>query len=376
VGFTVKIFGKGERRFVMFRKWFLMGMALFLGFSLCLVSPAQGVDFSGETITWIIPFNVGGGSDVWARLYAPFFKRYLPGNPNVAVKNMPGGGSITGGNYFHTKVKPDGLTAFGSSGSTSFPYLLGDSAVKYDFAKYHIVFASPTGGAAYIKPGLGVESVKDLKGFKEKLAYASQGATSLDIIPLLAFEMLGLDVKGVFGYKGRGAGRVAFEQGETNIDYQTTTAFIKNVRPLIKQGLAVPLMTWGILDERGNVVRDPVEPDLPSFPEAYEMVHGKKPSGPAWQAWKAFFVAGFGVQKAMWLPEKTSEDIVMAYRTAAANILADQEFKKVVEKSLGGYQQLAGKEARTAFNEVLSVSPESKKWLINWLKERYDVTVK
>jgi tripartite-type tricarboxylate transporter receptor subunit TctC len=352
------------------------GIAFLLVSILGMTPPAGGVDFSGKTIKWIIPFAVGGGSDVWARLYAPFFQKYLPGNPTVSVQNMPGGGSITGGNYFQKQVKPDGLTVFGSSGSTTFPYLLGDSAVKYDFSKYNIVFASPTGGVAYINPKLGVKSAKDLKGFKEKLAYASQGATSLDLIPALSFEMLGLDVKVIFGYKGRGAGRVAFEQGETNIDYQTTTAFTKNVRPLIAQGLAVPLMSWGILDDKGNVVRDPVEPEFPSFPEAYEMVYGKKPSGAAWRAWKAFFVAGFGVQKAMWLPEKTSPEIVDAYRAAAAKIIADPEFKKVIDKSLGGYPQLAGKEARQAFDEVLSVPPESKKWVINWLKERYDVTVK
>ena len=357
------------------KKWILISMVFFL-VSLGVSPSVQGVDFSGKTIKWIIPFKVGGGSDVWSRLYAPFFQKYLPGNPTVAVQNMPGGGSITGGNYFHTKAKADGLTVFGSSGSTSFPYLLGVSAVKYDFAQYHIVFASPTGGIAYIKPEYGVKSAKDLKGFKEKLAYASQGATSLDIIPLLAFEMLGLDVKAVFGYKGRGAGRVAFEQGETNIDYQTTTAYIKNVRPLVKQGLAVPLMTWGVLDEKGNVVRDPAERNLPCFPEAYEMVHGRKPSGPTWQSWKTFFIAGFGVQKAMWLPTKTSPEVVRAYRTAAAKVLADPEFKKVIKKSLGGYQQLAGEEARQAFNEVLSVPPESKTWLLNWLKDRYDVTVK
>jgi tripartite-type tricarboxylate transporter receptor subunit TctC len=360
----------------MHKKWILVGIAFFLVSLPGVVPLAQGVDFSGETIKWIIPFGVGGGSDVWARLYAPFFQKYLPGKPTVAVQNMPGGGSITGGNYFHTRVKADGLTAFGSSGSTSFPYLLGASQVKYDFTKYHIVFASPTGGVAYIKPEFGVKSAKDLKGFKEKLAYASQGATSLDIIPLLSFEMLGLDVKAVFGYKGRGPGRVAFEQGETNIDYQTTTAFTKNVRPLIDQGLAVPLMTWGILDDKGNVVRDPVEPEFPCFPEAYEMVYGKKPSGSAWKAWKAFFVAGFGVQKAMWLPEKTSPEIVEAYRTAAAEIVADPEFQKMVKKSLGGYPQLVGQEAKWAFNDVLSVSPVSKQWVLKWLKERFDVTVK
>lgn len=357
------------------KRWILTCFVLFL-VTLGVSSPVQGVDFSGKTIKWIIPFKVGGGTDVWARLYAPFFQKYLPGNPTMAVQNMPGGGGITGGNYFHSRVKADGLTILGSSGSTTFPYLLGDSAVKYDLSKYHIVFASPTGGVVYIKPEFGVKSAKDLKGFKEKLAYASQGATSLDLIPALSFEMLNLNVKVILGYKGRGAGRVAFEQGETNIDYQTTTAFIKNVRPLIDQGLAVPLMTWGVLDEKGNVIRDPVESGFPCFPEAYEMVLGKKPSGPAWRAWKAFFAAGFGVQKAMWLPAKTSPEIVEAYRAAATKIIVDPEFKKVIKKSLGGYSQLVGKEARQAFNEVLSVPPESKKWLLKWLKDRYDVTVK
>jgi tripartite-type tricarboxylate transporter receptor subunit TctC len=359
------------------KRW--LGVALTIVCVLAFVVPTAyaKADFSGEQITWIIPFKVGGGSDVWARLYAPFMQKYLPGNPIVAVKNMPGGGSITGGNHFEQRVrKADGLTVFGSSGSTSFPYLLGNSKVKYDFAKYHIVFASPTGGVAYIKPELGVKSAADLKGLKTELAYASQGATSLDIVPLLAFDMLGLNVKAIFGYKGRGSGRVAFEQGEVNIDYQTSTAYIKNVHPLIEQGLGVPLMTWGVLDKDGNVVRDPIEPDLPCFPEVFEMVHGKKPSGSAWNAWKAFMVAGFAVQKAMWLPQKTKPEIVTAYREAAAKVMADAEFQGVVEKSLGGYTQVAGEDARKAFDQVLSVSKEDKAWILKWIKDKYDVEVK
>ena len=359
------------------KKW--LSVVLAMVFALVLVAPAAQaeVNFSGEKIEWIIPFKVGGGSDVWSRLYAPFFQKYLPGNPIVAVKNMPGGGSITGGNYFAQRVRgDDGLVVFGSSGSTSFPYLLGNSKVRYDFAKFHIVFASPTGGVAYINPELGVKSAADLKGFTKPLSYASQGATSLDIVPLLAFDLLGLDVKAVFGYKGRGAGRVAFEQGEVNIDYQTSTAYIKNVRPLVEQGLAVPLMTWGVLDDDGNIVRDPIEPDLPCFPEVYEMVHGKKPSGPGWNAWKAFMIAGFAVQKAMWLPEQTKPEVIAAYREAAKKVLADPEFQAVVEKSLGGYQQMAGEKARKAFDQVLSVSKADKAWVVKWIKVKYDIEVK
>ena len=61
--------------------------------SLALVAPAvqAETDFAGEQITWIIPFKVGGGSDVWSRIYAPYLTKYLPGNPVVAIKNMPGG---------------------------------------------------------------------------------------------------------------------------------------------------------------------------------------------------------------------------------------------------------------------------------------------
>jgi len=351
-------------------------LALVIALSFIAVPNASSADFSGKTIEWIIPFSVGGGSDVWARLYAPFLQKYLPGNPIVAVKNMPGGGSIIGGNHFDSRAKPDGLTAFGSSGSTTFPYLLENPKVKYDFAKYPIVFASPVGGMAYITPKLGVKSVADLKGLKKQLAYASQGATSLDIVPLLAFDILGLKVKAVFGYKGRGPGRVAFEQGEVNIDYQTTPAYIKNVRPLVQQGQAVPLLSWGVVDDDGNIVRDPMEPDLPSLPEAYEIMYGKKPKGPAWNAWKAFFIAGFAVQKAMWLPEKTPDDIVATYREAAAKTIADPEFQKIVEKSLGGYPQMAGLKARKAFDQVLRVPKKDRTWLINWLKTKYDVTIK
>ena len=64
------------------------------------------------------------------------------------------------------------------------------------------------------------------------------------------------------------------------------------------------------------------------------------------------------------------------YRAAAAKIIADPEFQEVVEKSLGGYPQLAGKEAESAFERVLNVSAEDKAWVVNWIKEEYGVVVK
>ncbi len=337
--------------------------------------PTHAANFAGKTIEWIIPFGEGGGSDKWARFYAPLLAKQLPGNPNVVVKNVPGGGSTTGTNQFAQRAKPDGLTILGTSGSTQFPFLLEDKRVKYDYADWTTVLGTPTGGVVYVSPKTNVKSLADINKLKgQKLVYASQGPTSLDLIPLLAFELLGLDVKAVFGFKGRGPGRLAFERGEVNIDYQTTSSYLKNVAPsLVEEGKAIPLFTWGGLDSRGRLVRDPTFPDLPHFAEVYEEMYGKKPSGVAFKAWKAFFAAGFPGQKMVFLPKGTSRDVVNTYRKAFANVVASDEFKSTSKKLLGVYPQSTGKSAEKLKQVATKVDAESKAWIQNWLSTTYNV---
>lgn len=364
---ALSMLSTGRRRFMA-----AAGLAALGAFS--FTGTALAADFSGERIEWIIPFKEGGGSDTWARFYAPFFSEHLPGNPTVAVKNVPGGGSTTGANQFASRARPDGLTILGTSGSTQFPYLLGDKRVRYDYKDWITVLASPTGGVVYVKPELGVESAADLNKLKGvELVYGSQGATSLDLIPLLAFEGMGLDVKAVFGMKGRGAGRLAFERGETNIDYQTSSAYLKNVIPLVEAGEAVPLFTWGALDDEGNLVRDPTFPDLPHFAEAYEMMTGEKPSGEWFDAWKSFFAAGFAAQKMIFLPKGTPDDIVEAWRKAAEAVVASEAMQARKEAVLGAYKQAIGQAAVKAKELATDVSPEAKEWVSNWLQEKYNV---
>ena len=96
---------------------------------------------------------------------------------------MPGAGSTKGANYFAARVKPDGLTIFGSSGSTQFPFLRGDPRVKFDYADWHIVLATATGGVAYLPADLGARWKADPKAViaDTNFIYGSQGATRLDL---------------------------------------------------------------------------------------------------------------------------------------------------------------------------------------------------
>jgi tripartite-type tricarboxylate transporter receptor subunit TctC len=337
---------------------------------------AQAADFSGKTIEWIIPFKEGGGSDKWARFYAPRLAAALPGKPTVVVKNVPGAGSTKGANQFASRAKPDGLTIFGTSGSTQFPYMLGDPRVKYEYKDWNVVLGTPTGGVAYVSPKSGITKAADLSKSKVPLLYGSQGATSLDLIPLLAFDLLDIKVDAIFGMKGRKAGRLAFERGETTIDYQTSSSYLKNIAPSVKAGEAVALMSWGALDAKGNVVRDATFPDLPSFPEVYEQVHGKKPSGPAWDAWKAMFIAGFPAQKMVFLPKGTSQDIIDTYANAFGDVVAAPDFSAASKKRLGSYEQKIGEAAKATLKTALGVDPSAIKWVQGWLNEKYGVTFK
>jgi tripartite-type tricarboxylate transporter receptor subunit TctC len=345
-----------------------------LSIAATLLGPAQAADFSGKRIEWIIPFQEGGGTDVWARFIQPPLSRELPGKPTIIIRNVPGGGSTTGANQFAQRAKPDGLTLLGTSGSTQFPYLLDDPRVKYDYKDWTPLWASPTGGVVYVRPEFGIKDVTEIKKIlKEPMKYGSQGATSLDLVPLLAFELLGLNVEPVFGMEGRGAGRLAFERGEAKIDYQTSSAYLKQVVPLVEQKKAVPLFAWGVLDDKGNLQRDPTFANLPHFGEAYEIVHGKKPEGPAFEAFKAFLQAGYGAQKAMFVPKGTPKDVVDTYTQAIERVLKDAEFRKAAEEDLGDYPQYTGERAVTLVTQATTISPEAKQWVKDWLTKKYNV---
>lgn len=360
------------------RRRFLGGTAAMAGLSVAgFAAPARartGVDFSGETIEFVIPFSEGGGSDVWGRFYAPYLSKHLPGNPRVIVRNVPGGGSMTGANEFAARARPNGLSLLGTSGSTQFPYLLQDRRVRYDYRKLVPVVASPTGGVVYIPASFDVADASQLSKLAgQELVYASQGATSLDLVPLLAFVVMGLNVRHVFGMTGRGDGRLAFERGEATIDYQTTAAYQTAVVPHVESGSVVPLFSYGVIDGNGDVQRDPTFPELPHFLEAYEMMHGQRPSGPEFEAYRAFFGSGFAAQKPAMLQEGTPPEIVETYRQAFADAVADPELQSRKGDILGEYDQATGADAERLYDIATTIDPEAQAWTRDFLAQNYNV---
>lgn len=326
--------------------------------------------YAGKTIEIIVPFKEGGGTDIYARFVAPFLEKHIQGNPKVVVKNMPGGESIIGANWFAANAKPDGLLMLATSTSTVIPFLLGRAEVKYDFGKMKPVMVTSAGACIYASPSV-VSSVEQLESPAKPLVYGGISATGQDLIPILAFELLGLDVKCVLGFEGRGPARLAFERGETNIDMQTTMAYLSNVVPLVKEGKAVPLMTFGA-PKAGSLERDPVLKDIPTVAEAYERLHGKPPSGPAWEAYLAFASAD-SYQKMLWVTADTPAEIVQILESAVEKMISDPDFQSKGKEVTGGYPTYVGKDVEKAVRQNWALRDDVRRWVIELLTSKYKV---
>lgn len=94
-------------------KW-LYGTVTTLILALAFGVPAQAAEFyAGKTINLYIGYSPGSAYDKYARLLAKEIGRFLPGNPKIVPRNMPGAGSMRATNYIHQVAPKDG-TAWGA----------------------------------------------------------------------------------------------------------------------------------------------------------------------------------------------------------------------------------------------------------------------
>nr|WP_300313348.1 tricarboxylate transporter [Halomonas sp.] len=343
-----------------------------------IVSPqAQASTDVPAQIKWTIPFGVGGGTDVWARFFAPWFSNSLPDNPTVVIDNVPGGGSINGANIFSIRASHKGDNWIGTSASTQYPAMLGDPRVRYDYADWTPILATPTGGVVYAQPRLG-ESADEVMAsiLTSPVKLAAQSPTGVELPVLLALDLLGVDVDAVFGMRSRGEGRLAFERGEADIDFQTTSAYLSSVQPLVDDGKAIPLFSLGILDDQGDIVRDPAFPELPTFLEVYASLNDNQmPTGEAYTAYRKFFASGYTLQKLVMVPKDAPQKLIDTYREAAREFVASDAFKQESQAQLGPYEPVIGEVVQRHLDESMDLKDSTREWLANWLKTEHDASI-
>lgn len=362
------------------RRW--AGTLLVSAAALGLAANAAGAaDFTGKRVTILVPFSEGGGTDSWTRMMVPYLEKSLPGKPTVLVMNKPGAGGIAGTNYFNDRAGSDGTMIYALSISVAMNYAFKDPRIKFKLEDFHPVLSSPRGSTYYVRKELGIGEVKDLKGKvvklqnlpPEKLVFGGRTPTSVDMTYRVSLSLLGIEVNSVWGLGGTGPMALGFERGEFTISGENTLAFMNTRKHMIESGIAQAIFTSGNYDDNGKYTRDPARPDLPTIVEAYEAVYGKKPSGPAFDAFESLAKLGIVMNKTLLLHPSTPKDVVEAWRTAVREMLKNEDFLKIAKEELGPYPQLVGEPIREIMTKALNIDPEAHKWLAKYVKTRYDV---
>jgi tripartite-type tricarboxylate transporter receptor subunit TctC len=170
--------------------------------------------YKDKTVTVYIGYSGGGGYDIYARLLARHISRYIPGNPTVVAKNMPGAGSLVLANWLYNVGPKDG-TAFGIIGrGTAFDPLLGSTKAKFDAARFNWIGSmNDEVSVCAAWHTTGVNTLEDVTK-REMFVGGTGPAADTDQFPKLLNGVLGTKFRIVPGYPGGNEVNLAMERGE------------------------------------------------------------------------------------------------------------------------------------------------------------------
>ncbi|KOF52729.1 ABC transporter substrate-binding protein [Achromobacter sp. DMS1] len=272
--------------------------------------PALAADWPGQKpISYVVPFTVGGSTDVVGRLLAQKLGERL--HQNVIVENKPGAAGGIGAAYV-AKAPADGYTLFGGTISTHAINASLYKNLKYDpvkdFEPVSLIAYLPN--VLLVDPNLGVNSVADLiallKRDPSKRTFASSGAgTSTHLAGELFSSMIGVPLTHV-PYKGTPPAMVDVSSGAVTFMFDQMTA-------------ALPLLQNGKLKLLAVTTRNRIAlaPDVPTMAEAgvpgFQMA--------SWQA--------------VYAPRGTPKPILDRLAREIAAIVKEPEVQEKLGKTMG-----------------------------------------
>jgi tripartite-type tricarboxylate transporter receptor subunit TctC len=305
----------------------------------------EGVSFAGKTITMIIGFGAGGGTDLYGRMLGRYLVRYLPGQPNLIVLNQLGAGGVVALNDWSNKAEPNGLSVTIGAQSQTDPDALMRTHAKFDPKTFEYV-----GGLAASSQGLFVNKDVVARLYDKSAKPAVMGMVGSTLRSgnyqvLWGAAFLGWNVKWVRGYTSTAELRQAIERGEIDMSTFGSSADIKY---LLETG------KFAVVSQSG-AARRAILGDAPTISE---LVKGKIDNALAQRA----FAYGENVnQVGMWLalPPRTPERIVSAYFNAFEATLKNPKYQADVAQIDPDSPVAHRSDLEMLVRELAKVSPET-----------------
>ena len=317
--------------------------------------------FKGKQIKIVVGFTAGGIIDLWARLYTQYMSKYVPGNPDLIVQNVAGGGSMIAANQLYNVAKPDGLTLAMISSGLYFDQLMGVKEVKFDWAKFGWI-GSPVRNFEVLtmRADTPYRSIEDIQKATQpqRCGTTGTGATG-HYFPKFIEESLGAKIQIVLGYPGNRDVEVAIERGEVHCYAITKEAFLREPgRSWLKRGFVRALV-------QGGQNRDPLFPDTPTI---YELMDKHKAPEPL-KRFASVLLSPGAIGRPLITPPNVPADRIKILRDGFAKMIADPDFLAETKKREWEVEYISGPELEAMAKKAVNQPPEIIERLKNILRD-------
>ncbi len=330
---------------------------------LCATASAQPVSFKGKTITMIIGYAAGGGTDLSGRLIAAFIGKFLPGEPTVVTQNVPGADGMTAMNFFVRQTKPDGLTLTMGSGSQADPTHYRKPQSHYDPTKFAFIGGAGRGGSALIINRAAETRIYD-GGAPPVIMGTTSGAPRTNMqMAAWGKEFLGWNLKWILGYRGTSDLFVALDRGEIDM---TATSNLGPIGKILATGRFKVFVQSGALKDGAFRPRG----DFGDAPLLPALLDGRITEPLAKKSFDYWMTVHSGPEKWLALPPDTPPPIVEAYREAFQRMVSDPEFLDRARRMADDFTPLEHRDAELWMNALATASPEAIGYIATMLRKQ------
>ncbi len=309
------------------------------------LAQAQSVaDFyRGKTINLIIGTSAGNDYDYRARLVARFMGKYIPGEPLIVPRNMPGGGGIQAANYVSNMAPRDGTVMHMIMQNMMAAQAVQMPGIEFDTRK--LIWIGNTTSAPNVINSWhtsGITSIEQVR--TQELVVGAPMGTAGALYPALLNAVAGMKFRLVMGYPGGNEVNLAMERGEVSGRGSNSWASWKSTKP-----------EW-LRDKKINILVQvglKRHPDLPDVPLLLELA-----SKPEDRKLLEFFSADTDLSRSLVTTPNVPAERVAVLRAAFDAVMKDPEFLAEAARAGMDISPGTGADSQKVAESIVNAPPE------------------
>jgi tripartite-type tricarboxylate transporter receptor subunit TctC len=323
----------------------LAGSALALSLAWAGTAQAETVEefYKNNPVTFVVSAEPAGGTDFFARLFAPYFVKHIPGKPRLIIQNVAGASGMTAALQLLNPRNNDGTVVTLLQRNNLYLPLVSEKNRAFDPRKVRWIGSLNKEHFNLIAMSdAPVKKAADLFTTKVRLG-ATSFANENRTIPAMLNEYFGTKIEIVTGYSGNDTIHLALDRGEIQARMQSASI------------LDVGIEAQWYKEGRVKVILQTAMKPHPAFAGVPNIFDFTK--DPEVIALATFMLSPFEAGRPIATSPGVPEDRLKALRKAFDEAMVDPEFLAALKKVNGVADPISGEQVEEIIAGLYATPP-------------------